>query len=246
MKKQFTLLQLLAISRKILTTTLTDCDEIMEFVTGEYPLDIQRPVVLRYIHKRNPSWLKEVKKRIAKIRRKINIASYKGLIEEIKKNYADVTIEVTPLENTSDLPPLLADAFLSAVAKIGSNVPIRDVSSMSFKAAAVVVGEDDDFVGADDNEVEETKQGSVRHKLEKMLFSMGLFENQAKAIIDEALPVLDKNMTELADGYKITWNSPAEDYPDMLYSLMMLQIKPIALAWIEKNIPTAWFKQMFQ
>jgi hypothetical protein len=82
---------------------------------------------------------------------------------------------------------------------------------------------------------------TTREKLEKMLYNMGLFETQASAIIDEAIPELEK----LAGDYKITFNRPANEYPDMLFNIWFITVKEVAKNWIEKNIPNAWFKPMF-
>lgn len=83
---------------------------------------------------------------------------------------------------------------------------------------------------------------TVREKLEKMLVANGMFESQAKEVMEIAIPRLNN----LADDYEITLNSPSTDYPDGLYNTLYLIIKPIALQWIEKNKPMAWFKPMFE
>jgi len=44
---------------------------------------------------------------------------------------------------------------------------------------------------------------TVREKLERMLFEMGMFEQQAQKIMDIAVPKIDA----LSDDYQITWNS---------------------------------------
>ena len=50
----------------------------------------------------------------------------------------------------------------------------------------------------------------------------------------------------LSGTYDITFDRPAEEYPDAIYNVLFLVIKPIALKWIEKNKPMAWFKAMFE
>ena len=82
---------------------------------------------------------------------------------------------------------------------------------------------------------------TVREKLESMLVANGMFENQAKEVIDLSIPKLN----ELADGYTITFESPSKQYPDMIYNLWFITIKPIALKWIDDNKPMAWFREMF-
>lgn len=83
---------------------------------------------------------------------------------------------------------------------------------------------------------------TVRQKLEKMLIANGMFESQAKEVIEIAIPSLN----DLVDDYKITFDSPSSDYPNRLYNTLYLIIKPIALEWIEENKPMAWFKPMFE
>jgi hypothetical protein len=83
---------------------------------------------------------------------------------------------------------------------------------------------------------------TTKMKLVAMLIANGLFESQANEIIKLAIPEIDK----LNNGYQITWDRPASEYPGVLYPLLFISIKPIALQWIEDNCPQAWFKPMFQ
>lgn len=82
---------------------------------------------------------------------------------------------------------------------------------------------------------------TVREKLESMLIANGMFENQAKEVIELSIPKLN----ELADHYTITFESQSNQYPDMIYNLWYITIKPIALKWIDDNKPMAWFREMF-
>lgn len=83
---------------------------------------------------------------------------------------------------------------------------------------------------------------NTRQKFEKMLFERGMFEDQAKEVMDLAIPVCDSQVPY----YKITWDRPADEYPEPFYSIVFLSIKPVALKYIEDNIPNAWFKAIFQ
>ena len=83
---------------------------------------------------------------------------------------------------------------------------------------------------------------NTREKFESMLVENGMFENQAKQVMTVAIPVLD----EMVDNYKFTWDRPSEEYPKELYSVVFLSLKPIALKWIDENIPLAWFRPMFE
>lgn len=79
-------------------------------------------------------------------------------------------------------------------------------------------------------------------KLHGMLVENGMFESQATEVMKLAIPELE----EIVDGYDITLNQPANEYPKIVYTLLFIAIKPIALKWIEDNVPMAWFKPMFQ
>lgn len=82
---------------------------------------------------------------------------------------------------------------------------------------------------------------TVREKLESMLISNGMFESQAKEVIDLSISKLN----DLIQGYRINFDSPSSDYPDIAYVMWFKEIKPIALKWIDSNIPLAWFRPMF-
>ncbi len=96
-----------------------------------------------------------------------------------------------------------------------------------------------------------------KEKLIEMLMDCGMSLGQANPIVDLTIPVIDKQAQELGgieetDGellpvnpYKISWNSPSDQYPKALYSVWFMIMKPIALKWIDENKPQAWFREMF-
>lgn len=88
---------------------------------------------------------------------------------------------------------------------------------------------------------------TVREKLESMLVSNGMFESQAKEVMEMAMPLLNNEMgvDEGQPIYKLTYDRPAKEYPDFLYPILFDRLKPIALQWIDKNKPAAWFREMF-
>jgi len=83
---------------------------------------------------------------------------------------------------------------------------------------------------------------NTREKFESMLVANGMFESQAKQVMDIAIPKLDSMISD----YKFTWDRPAEEYPEVIYNVVYMSLKPIALKWIEENAPRAWFKPMFE
>lgn len=82
---------------------------------------------------------------------------------------------------------------------------------------------------------------TTREKLKKVLTDNGMFPEQAEEVLARAIPEIEK----LTPNYQITWDSPAEEYPNAVYVTMWLTLKPIALAWIDEKLPRAWFRPMF-
>jgi len=82
---------------------------------------------------------------------------------------------------------------------------------------------------------------TVKNKLINMLVNNGMFEQQATEVIELSMPELN----ELADDYNIKFESPSNQYPDLMYNLWYVSIKPIALKWIDDNKPMAWYREMF-
>jgi len=82
---------------------------------------------------------------------------------------------------------------------------------------------------------------TVKEKLINMLVEYGMFEEQAKEVIELAIPKLN----ELADDYVITYDAPDDQYPTGVYTVWFISIKKIALQWIDENKPEAWYREMF-
>lgn len=82
---------------------------------------------------------------------------------------------------------------------------------------------------------------TTKEKLIKSLVNKGMSESQAKEVIELAIPEINK----LSNDYSITWERPFEEYPEIMYHLWWMIIKPIALKWIDENKPMAWFREMF-
>lgn len=83
---------------------------------------------------------------------------------------------------------------------------------------------------------------NVRQRLENDLVNMGMFDSQAQEVMELAIPELNKTI----EDYNISFNSDSYDYPEVIYKVLMMQIKPIGLKWVEENKPEAWFKEMFK
>ncbi len=83
---------------------------------------------------------------------------------------------------------------------------------------------------------------TTKERLKKMLTDRGMFDSQADAVLKEVIPQIES----LTPGYRITWDRPANEYPDAVYNVMWLPLRDAALKWIDKNMPQAWFRPMFE
>lgn len=80
---------------------------------------------------------------------------------------------------------------------------------------------------------------TIEQALATQLYNMGLFEEQAEAIIAKAKA--HETFKAMADH----WNTPAASHPPAFMAVLLVSIKPIALAWIDENIPRHWARPMF-
>lgn len=87
---------------------------------------------------------------------------------------------------------------------------------------------------------------TTQEKFEAMIYDCGVFENDAHAIMEYAKPLIDSEIAEHSNGYRMTWDRPADEYPQPIYDVLFnKQIKRHALAWIEAHQPLAWYKAVF-
>lgn len=83
---------------------------------------------------------------------------------------------------------------------------------------------------------------TIKGKLIQMLMNKGMSKRQADDVMDIAIPQLNN----LVQDYSINFSDASDAYPDVIYSIIFIPLKKISLEYIEKNIPMAWFKEMFQ
>jgi hypothetical protein len=82
---------------------------------------------------------------------------------------------------------------------------------------------------------------TTKERLKDMLVQNGMFEDQAEKVLEIAIPRI-----ESADpNYRITWNRPADEYPEPVYKSMWLYVRAAAKEWLAENAPEAWFRPMF-
>jgi len=86
---------------------------------------------------------------------------------------------------------------------------------------------------------------TTREKFEQIIFNHGVFESQAKAMMDFAIPKIDAKM-DAQEVQKLTWHLDADGYPNALYAtVFMIYIKPLVVEWIDENLPLAWYRPLF-
>ncbi len=81
---------------------------------------------------------------------------------------------------------------------------------------------------------------TTEQELIKFMINSGMSEDQAKEVMVDV-----KVQFKEEYDYDITWDRPASEYPTAIRMILPEAIKPIALRWIMKNKPQAWFKNMF-
>lgn len=82
---------------------------------------------------------------------------------------------------------------------------------------------------------------TVTEKIQGKLIENGMFDSQAKEVMLLVVPRLRK----LVSGYGIDLDGQSSAYPDIIHTILFADIKPIALKWIDENIPMAWYRPMF-
>lgn len=80
---------------------------------------------------------------------------------------------------------------------------------------------------------------TIEQNLTRYLYTGGMFENDAKAIM------ADYKASDLAKAMKNRWNDPASEYPVPLMTTLVIGLNHIAVEWIDKNAPKHWARPMF-
>lgn len=79
----------------------------------------------------------------------------------------------------------------------------------------------------------------------KKLFSMGMFENQAEAVMEKVISDSKTNKESPNIDMKDRWDDDITGYPECMLTVLFIAIKPFALEWIKENMPEAWYRPMF-
>jgi hypothetical protein len=84
----------------------------------------------------------------------------------------------------------------------------------------------------------------IRAKLEKMLFESGLWEEEAKAIVD----AFEKEDPSRNEAVKEALNKDFEGYGpqgQILLNIAYVSVKATAFEWLTKNKPQHWARGIF-
>ena len=82
---------------------------------------------------------------------------------------------------------------------------------------------------------------TTKERLIHELQQLGLSERQAQQIFQIAY---DKEFSK--GDYKVTWDRPASEYPDIAYPVLMHALKRHALEYVDKHCPLAWFRPLLE
>jgi hypothetical protein len=80
---------------------------------------------------------------------------------------------------------------------------------------------------------------TFRQKMMEMLEGNGLFDSQAKAVVDSY------TNGPLGEDMKERMGDEIDGYPDSVLVATWMGVKQSALDWIEKNCPEHWARGMF-
>jgi hypothetical protein len=80
----------------------------------------------------------------------------------------------------------------------------------------------------------------IQDKLEAQLVNHGLFEDQAKAILEEA------KASKLCEPMAGRWQEDDSCYPPMMLVVVWASVKHVAAEWLKRNAPQHWALPMFE
>lgn len=78
-----------------------------------------------------------------------------------------------------------------------------------------------------------------REKAVKTLYSQGLFEDQAKEIVEKYIN------SPAGELMKDRMDDDESGYPAQFFSVIWIGVKVVAVDWIDENCPKHWARPMF-
>lgn len=80
---------------------------------------------------------------------------------------------------------------------------------------------------------------TIRGWCEEYLYERGMFEDQAKDVVAQA--EASPAMASMAGR----WDQDVSGYPAPLFKVLSISLDREALAWIDRECPEAWFRDVF-
>lgn len=80
---------------------------------------------------------------------------------------------------------------------------------------------------------------TFENKMIELLTANGLTDSQATNIV-----IVAKGKRTL-DSMEHRWKQEIGDYPEMVTTAVWLNVKDVALEWIDKNCHKAWYRPLF-
>lgn len=81
---------------------------------------------------------------------------------------------------------------------------------------------------------------TFRDYMIKSITARGMFKFQAINVFNEYI----KSNSNISMSGK--WDDNVEDYPEQMQHILWISVRQFTYRWIEKNLPKAWYKPMFQ
>lgn len=72
------------------------------------------------------------------------------------------------------------------------------------------------------------------------LTNMGMFDSHADEVLKEYME------DESAEPMAGRWDDDVKSYPQNMQATVWIGVKHFAAGWIERNLPQAWYRPMFQ
>lgn len=76
-------------------------------------------------------------------------------------------------------------------------------------------------------------------KMRQLLTKNGMSDSQADEVI--SLAKADIALNDMAER----WGDDESCYPDVMANIVWIGVKSVALKWVDKNKPLAWFRPVF-
>ncbi len=88
---------------------------------------------------------------------------------------------------------------------------------------------------------------TTKEKFIDLLCQRYIMPDTAAKIVEQSIPITDRVWKYIKITHRIDWNGQAAGYPHHIYAIIWeMVIRKMALKWINKNVPEAFYKQLFE